>query len=775
MIRVRALGALEIRDAGGDEARAVVSQPKRAALFAYLAVALPRGFHRRDSLVALFWPEQDEEHARNALNQAIHFLRRSLGSDVVSSHGDEVGIDRLAVWCDVVAFEHAIDAGRPEEAVDLYRGALLEGFHLPAAPEFDRWLDRERSRLANLYERAVETLATQREAAGDFTTAVMWWRRLAARDLYNSRVSLRLMNAMAAAGDAAGAIQHARVHETLLREELDAAPDPQIAALVRRLQQPSSSGGASLGLDPVSAREREWLTSPPTPEPLRRPRLRLRRAAIILAGVVLLAVVTRTVAAIIGPEPPSATPIRSIGVLPFETHSDDPAHVAFAAGMHDALITELARYSELTVISRTSMLRFKGTTKSIPEIADDLNVDAIVAGTLFWERGRVRMNAQLVRASDEHAWARSYRRDLREVLVLQNELAAAIAREVRVASIPAARSERRAVGPPASVPDELYLNELYLRGRHAEISRSLTGLLAAKEAHRRAIERDSTFALGYAGLATAYYLLADNDYTPMRPALDTARLLARRAVALDSTLPDTRTAWATMLATDLQFELAEQEFKRAIELNPSDARAHYWYSVLLVALGRGEEALREANRAQELDPFAPRGVSAMQRYARYLLEGGRPSGDRSPAAQPPVLAFEPGEPFALGGQGIALAEAGKCEEARATITQAERFAPGNNTRLQGQAGLVALLCGDRARAVAIAEAMQRRPDAHDHGQRIALLLAPLGERDAALRWLERTQWTLGQLSGLSADYRLDAIRSDPRFTALLQRIGIRKP
>lgn len=779
MIRLRTLGALDLRGSDGQELRGVLSQPKRAALLAYLALAAPRGYHRRDTLIGLFWPEYDAEHARNALSQAVHFLRRALGAEIVVSHnGDELGLERAQLWCDVVEFEAALDAGRTAQAVELYRGDVLEGFHVSAAPEFERWLDVERARLADRYVRAVEALAVERETARDFAGAVAWWRRLSARDLYSSRLSLRLMRAMAAGGDPAAAVQHARLHETLLREDLNVAPDPQIGAFVRQLEASTTELRPAPASDSISSLgARTEVASSASQHALR---LRAvgphRRAAVIAAGLILLlaaaagAMVVRNVG-----RATSASLIRSVGVLPFESISGDSTHQAFADGMHDALITELARFPDLSVISRTSVMRYKGTKKSLPEIARALNVDAVVEGTLFWESGRFRMNAQLVRASDQHAWARSYQRDLRDVLALQGELAEAIAREVRVASDPRPRGQRAMTGPATSVPDELYLKELHLRGRHAEISRSLTGLLAAKEAYRRAVERDSTFALGYAGLSGAYGLLADNDYAPMGPALDSARLLARRAVALDSTLSETRTALAVTLAGDRHFEAAEREFRRAIELNPSDPRAHYWYSVLLVALGRGEEALREANRAEELDPFAPRGVTAMQRYARYLLPGGRPHR-RLPAAERryPVLKLEPGEPFAISGEAIALAEDAKCTEARTKLARAQQLAPGNNMRMQGQAGLVHLLCGDRAGALAIVEEMTRRPDAYDHGHRIAMLLAPLGQTDSALAWLGRNQWTLGQFSGLSADYRLEAVRSDPRFSQLLRDLGLRK-
>jgi TolB-like protein/DNA-binding SARP family transcriptional activator/Flp pilus assembly protein TadD len=783
MIRLRTLGALDLRGSDEQELRAILAQPKRVALLAYLALARPRGPQRRDTLVALFWPEHDAEHARNSLSQSIHVLRRSLDTDALVSHnGDTLSVDRAAFWCDAVAFEETCEAGRAADAVELYRGDLLEGFHIADTPEFDRWLEAERTRLGGLYAKALETIAEEREAAGDGAGAATWWRRLATRDPYNTRVALRLMRALSAAGDPAGAIQHARVHELLLSQELDIAPDPEIGALVRELQRPAvRQPDRSLVDNPV----RSVAETPAAPqvEPLTttRPfagtsasRAPAGRRTIIAAGLIAALIVGGGALAVrTGAREPSHPLIRSLAVLPFENLSDDSAHQSFTDGIHDVLITELARYPELSVISRTSVLQYKGTRKSLSAIARELKVDGVVEGALLREGGRVRITAQLVHgASDRHLWAQRYERDLRDVFLLQGELAEAIAREVNVAARPLARVRRDAAGPVDSAPQELYLRELYLRGRHAELNRSFAGVQTAKEYYRRAIEQDSTFALGYAGLAGAYGFMADYDYAPARAALDTARIMARKAVALDSTLSETRTALAVALGDAGAFGAAEREFRRAIELGPSDARAHYWYSVLLVALGRGEEALREAQRAQELDPFAPRGLTAMLRYATFLITGQRPYRKLAAAERFPILKAEPGEPWARAHSAFELADRGRCHEARPEILRARQLAP-ESRRMLAYVASVHWLCGERARARGLVEGMKRRPDAYDHGFRIAQAYAIFGEKDSAFVWLGRQRWTLGQLSGLSADGRMDTLRSDPRYPQLLRNLGLR--
>lgn len=773
MIQLRTLGAVDLRSAGGSELRAALAQPKRVALLVYVALATPRGPQRRDTLLALFWPEQDEDRARNALNQAVHFLRRTMGPEtLVARDGDALSLEWGQFWCDAVAFEEALDAGRLADALELYRGDLLEGFHVTdVAPELERWVEAERDRLARRYAAALEQAANEREAAGDFAGAASWWRRLAARDPYGSRIALRLMRALAQAGEAAAAVQHARVHAALVQGDLGVPPDPEVEALVRQLQ---TSPPRAVVREPVA--EAKPLAGPGPPAGgAASPRLGRRRLAIAAGAVVALVLATAAiVSSELGRRP--ASRIRSVAVLPLVTLSSDSMHQLFAEGMHDALITELARYPGLSVISRASVLRYREDGKqSLPQIARELGVDGIVEGTVLWEGGTVRMNAQLVHGpSDRHLWAESYRRDLRDMLALQADLAAAIAREVRVRAAPASRPRPQVAGPRDSVPEELYLMELYRRGRQAELSRSLAGLQTAKAAYQRAVARDSTFALGYAGLAGVYGFMASYSYAPLQASLDSARMLAQRAVALDSSLADARIALGVTLGDAHQFADAEREFRRAIDLEPSNARAHYWYSILLVVLGRGEEALRAAQRAQELDAFPSRGLIAMQRYATWLVTGVRPElqlpvRERRQA----IFAVEPAEPWARAREAIELAQVGECAAARTELERARMGVPPDNIQMLQFIGQVDWRCGQPGRARAILERMKRHPEARDHTFSVAWLYTVMGDKDSALVWLQRHRWLLADLSMLSAGRPLDPLRSDPRYSALLQRLGLR--
>jgi len=778
MVRLRTLGALDLRDAEGQECRSLLAQPKRVALVVYLALASPRGPHRRDALLALFWPELDSDHARNALSQSMHFLRRALGAETLVSHnGSELSLGAGSFWCDAIAFEEAIASGRTSEALELYRGDLLEGFHVGNAPEFERWLDTERSRLADMYVRAAQATAEKRELAGDNEAALALWRRLAGRDPYSPNLAIRYMRALAASGDRVGALQHARVHETLLREELNSEPDEGVTRLARQLQNAAHSyeRAPAVPAAPSSVVAKTDLAPSIITGPAGKVRYRRYASSVVVGLVLLFVAVGSAVAFRVGPQNNNRAPIRSLAVLPFTDLTGDSSQQSFAEGMHEALITELARYPELSVISRTSVLRYRSTTKSMSEIARELKVDGVVEGAILRDGGRIRMSAQLIHGpTDREVWAERYVRDLRDILVLQAELAAAIAREVHVAANPVVvRSSRDRSGPADAPPRELYLRELYQRGRYAELSRSLNGIETAKEAYRRAIAEDSAFALGWAGLAGVYGFMADYGYAPMPPALDSARWMAQRAVALDSTLPDTRTALGVALGDAHDFAGAEREFRSAIQLGPSNARAHYWYSVLLVALGRGDEALRESERALELDPFSPRGGLAMKRYATFLLTGEYPHRKLPVTERRPILKLDPGEPWARAREAFELAEVGRCSEARSELVRARRDAPGDNFRMLPFVASVDWWCGQRDSARATLRRMKKLPHAGDNGYRMAIVHTLMGEKDSAFVWLEQQRWTMAELSGLSADWWMQPLRSDPRYAALLQRLRIR--
>ncbi|MBX6365745.1 MAG: hypothetical protein IRZ00_18000, partial [Gemmatimonadetes bacterium] len=236
MIHIRTLGTAEVQDEEGSEIRSVLTGSKRLALFTYLVLARPRGFHRRDKLLGVFWPELDSERGRRALSQAVHLLRRSFGREVIESRGDELGIVAGAVWCDAVAFEAALEAGDPERALALYGGELLPGLFVPEAPDFERWLEAERSRLAGLASGAARDLIERAAAAGDLGAAETWARRALDLSAYDEAALVGLMRTLHRAGDRAAAIRAYEDFARRMREDLGLEPSPETQAVLEEVR-----------------------------------------------------------------------------------------------------------------------------------------------------------------------------------------------------------------------------------------------------------------------------------------------------------------------------------------------------------------------------------------------------------------------------------------------------------------------------------------------------------------------------------------------------------
>src|SRR5437773_6635245 len=295
--------------------------------------------------------------------------------------------------------------------------------------------------------------------------------------------------------------------------------------------------------------------------------------------------------------------IRSLAVLPLESLSSDPSQEYFADGMTDELITDLSQISALSVISRTSVMPYKRARKPLPQVARELNVDAVVEGTVLRSGDRVRITAQLIQVSeDKHIWSQSYEGDLRDTLALQNKVARAIADQIRISLTP---QEQAALKNVKAVNPEAYVSNL--KGLYFWNKRTADGLKTAVAYFDQAIENDPTYARAYAGLADSYALMGDWQYGVLTPkeALPRAEAAAIKALELDSTLGEAHTSLAfTLDGFDWDWGSAEREFKRALELNPGYATAHHWYAWHLALVGRNAEAIAEMKRAQNLDPLS---------------------------------------------------------------------------------------------------------------------------------------------------------------------------
>ena len=352
MIELRTLGTLDLRGADGGELSSLLSQPKRVALLVYLAVATPRGFHRRDKLLPLFWPETDQEHARTSLRKSVHVLRRALGNDVLYSRGDEdIGLNFGELWSDAAAFEQAVDEAAHEQALTLYRGDLLSGFHLPEAAEFDNWLDTERARLRLRAHEAARDLARQAEAERDEGRAAGWLRRaltLYPHDEVDFQALVKLLNR---SGDRAGALQEYQAFAKRLAMDLEVEPSPESRALIEEVRSrsspPNSSAVPVAGLRESSAAPHKHRSPVP-----------FRSKWMVLGGVGAV-VAIGLMAGLLGREhrtPPDLPSRQVVAVLPFRVSGADPFLGFLREGMVDLLASKLSGTEHLRTVDPRTLL-----------------------------------------------------------------------------------------------------------------------------------------------------------------------------------------------------------------------------------------------------------------------------------------------------------------------------------------------------------------------------------------------------------------------------------
>jgi TolB-like protein/Tfp pilus assembly protein PilF len=452
--------------------------------------------------------------------------------------------------------------------------------------------------------------------------------------------------------------------------------------------------------------------------------------------------------------------IHSLAVLPLENLSGDKEQEYFADGMTDTLTTNLAQIGSLRVISRTSAMRFKGSKESLPQIGRDLKVDAVVEGTVTRGAGRVRITAQLIEASeDHHLWARSYERDLKDILALQDEIARDITEQIRVELTPKERSllmQVHTVDPEAQ--------DAYLRGRYWNSEMTPEGARKGLDYSQKAIAKDPSYALGYAGVAESFFKLGLTGALPWAEAIPKQREAANRALELDPSLAEAHASLAQIRwFYDWDWSGAEDEFKQAIALQPNSALAHTLYSGYLVSMYRLDEAVKESERARDLDPFSAstnfwlgQTLYHARRYDDALRQNRRglemfPDNASFYAAMADVYEQKKlfGEAFAARAQALKLSK----DPTSAALDGAyKRF---------GYSGYL-------RRLIAIQE-QAPQPDAGCLVHQFALL----DDEAHAMTWLERAYAEHKSVAVLFVRTapELDSIRSSRRFRDLVRRIG----
>jgi TolB-like protein/Tfp pilus assembly protein PilF len=460
-----------------------------------------------------------------------------------------------------------------------------------------------------------------------------------------------------------------------------------------------------------------------------------------------------------------STVIRSLAVLPLESLSNDPSQDYFADGMTDELISDLGQISALRVISRTSVMTYKHARKPLPQIARELNVDAVVEGTVLRSGDQVRITAQLIEAStDKHLWSQSYQGELRDTLALQSKVAGAIAEQIRINLNP---QEQAALKTTKVVNPQAY--ESYLKGRYFWNKRTADGLKVALAYFNEAIDEDPKYAQAYSGLADTYALLGDWQYAVMTPkeAFPKAKAAAIKALELDSALGEAHNSLAFCFdAFDWDLDSAEKEFRQAIELNPGYATAHHWYAWHLSVLGRNDEAIAEMRKAESLDPLSliiNADLAVLLVIAHFYDESMRQSRK--------TIEMDPS--FALAHNQLAQAYLKKHmdEEAVAELQKAVQLSGGSPTCIASLARAYAA-SGKRSEALKLLSDLKKHSvPSYSNASEISVIYAALGDQDQAMNWLEKGYEERFNPSVLLRP-GFDPLRSDPRFQDLVRRIGL---
>ena len=457
--------------------------------------------------------------------------------------------------------------------------------------------------------------------------------------------------------------------------------------------------------------------------------------------------------------------VCSLAVLPLESLSGDASQDYFADGMTDALITDLAQISALRVISRTSAMTYKHVRRLLPQIARELDVEAVVEGTVSRSGEHVRITVQLIHVPDErHLWAQSYDGNLRDTIAMQNTVARAIAEQIQVTLN---SREEAALKKSKTLKPEAY--EAYLKGRYFWNKRTGEGLNKAIDYFQHAIDTDPEYATAYSGLADSYALLGDWEYgiLPPQDAFPRAKAAATKALALDDNLSEAHTSLAFIQDLyDWGWVSAETEYKRALALNPGYATAHQWYAWHLVVMGRNGEAIAELEKAQSLDPLS---LIISADLADVLCVAHL--YDKSMQQSQKTIEMDPHFALAHYQLGQALEQKHKHDEAISEFRTAVELSAGNAT-FESQLANAYAVSGRKKEAMKILKDLQSRPgQSASTDASIALIYVGLGDNDRAMIWLDKAHQARFNPSILMRPV-FDPLRSDPRFQDLLHRIDL---
>jgi TolB-like protein/Tfp pilus assembly protein PilF len=453
-----------------------------------------------------------------------------------------------------------------------------------------------------------------------------------------------------------------------------------------------------------------------------------------------------------------------IAVLPFVNMSGDPENEYFSDGMTEELISQLSKISRLEVIARTSVMKYKGKDKDIAEIGQALWVGTVLEGSVRKAADKLRITVQLINVQNQtHLWSKDYDRELKDVFEIQSDIAQRVMEALKVQLL---AGEKRQIEKKGTANLEVY--NLYLKGHYHLSKLTKEGVEKSIEYFEQAIEKDPSYARVYAGLAGSYGVAGYFGYSPTKEAFLRKKALVKKALELDDTIAEAHTSLGDSLMNDWDWSDAEREFKRGIELNPSNAGAHFGYLWYLLAKGRFAEAIVEAKQAQELDPLSlniSAGVGWAFCFARQY--------DQAIEQFQKTVEMDPNFWMSYSGLGEAYINKGMYEEA-VKVRLKMRDLLGNSPEGLAELGYAYAMSGrkDEARKV-LEELKERSKQEYIMPIYFAWIYLGLGEKDQTFEWLEKAyEERSGFLNWLKVGPYYDSLRSDPRFTEMLKKVGL---
>jgi TolB-like protein/DNA-binding winged helix-turn-helix (wHTH) protein/Flp pilus assembly protein TadD len=507
----------------------------------------------------------------------------------------------------------------------------------------------------------------------------------------------------------------------------------------------------------------------PYPEP--RPSTSARRFLISAIVVVICAAALVAYWVVARPRPPIQSGRRlTLAVLPFDNLSGDADQEYLSDGLTEEMITQLARLEpdRLRVLARSSTWKYKRAERDIGQLRRELGADYVLEGSLRRGGERVRVTAQLIQADDQsHVWAETYERDFRDVLIVQSEVAEAVAHTIAVTLTPDAQARLARARP---VRSEAYQD--YLRGRFFWYRRTAAALKQAIDHFQKAIAADPGYAPAYSGLADSYSSLGAASVIgglPPRQAMPEAKAAALKALEIDGTLAEAHASLAMIhLLYDWDLAACDREFRRALELDPNYTPAHHWYSHCLLPLGRKEESLAESKRALELEPVNLVVGTHLAWHYLYARQS-----DQAIEQFRKTLELDPAFPQTQRYAAWGYLQKGMHSEAIAAL-RAALNSVGRNPQIEGELGHVLAVAGRRDEALAMLEGLSHLSETrYVSPYSVALIHAGLGDRDQALAWLDKAYAERSDyMVYLTLEPMLDGLRSDHRFTALVARVGL---